>query len=162
MAWLPRQLPPKSFGDAWHIEPFGALNHYEVTLDPKGSNGSEYLTGTGAAAYVYMDIPYPHRWVRMEFKHQTTANVDSAVAHLFYLERSKWSGRYFKIYGDAASVVADDMRIAGDGYEYPAGKYRVYFNVAEGYILLPEFTVQILGKPFDETKYGSKKGPEWH
>ncbi len=157
MSWLPRQIPPKSFGDAWIGEPFGATNHYVLRLDPLGSAAAPYIAGTGAAAYAYLEIPYPHRIIKIEFKHATASDVDDTTVHAFAFARYKWRASPFLIYAETASVAIDDMRICGDGYEYPPGRYRLMTNFTNLYHLFPEITIQILGSPHAASQMKGKE-----
>ena len=150
MSWLPRQVPPKSFGDEWKGLPFGAMSHYQLRLDPMGPRGSEFITLAAQADNVdiYLEIPYPHRWCRMEFKHTDASDVGSNTTNSFEQSRNKWlQNNPFYLYHDPASVSEDDMRIAGEGYECPPSKYRLRVTGTENYRIYPEFTIQILGSP---------------
>ena len=136
-----RQISPDSFGAGWRGTSFGTKEHVLIKRSPQ-----EYIVGTGADVIVYLEIPYPHRFASLEFKHTTVANVDSLTAHDIYFARYKWSGTVppWLIFSAPASVVADDGRIAGDGYEYPPGRYRLITNATATRRIFPAITIQIL------------------
>lgn len=106
-----------------------ADNHIVATL--KGT--TKYLTMTGAEVTKLLQIPYPHRLVKMILRHTSSADVDSIDPLDIQIRRDTGKIEINSVLKEILKTEADlvDSAITitfGDGFEYEASTWTLGFN----------------------------------
>jgi len=113
-----------------------------VTTDPNS------ITMTGSDVKTQLQIPFPHRILRMHLYHTDSAYAASTDALNVILRRSagtltpaKFVEDLFNESGITASKITE---VYGEGFEYEAGIYDVILNSTSTDLIFPIFYVQKL------------------
>jgi hypothetical protein len=128
---IPEGIDAKDF-DVQHI----GKRIYELTLKTP-------ITASGGAVNHDYVITEKHRLVRVEVKHTTSANVDSADAFTWALSK-QIKGLFQKLVSYTASVASDFIELFGEGYEFSSTTYRLTENTTNTDRIYLKLVVQLL------------------
>lgn len=104
----------------WSVKDLGK-RQFELVYTP--SEGVHYMTLTGSAVTVDLQIPHAFRLQRVEVKHTDSAKANGTDAFTWFFQVLDWSdGLPFKIISYTASVVSDFLEDDFlEVYSYPQG-----------------------------------------
>lgn len=131
-------------GGIWTMARIGKTNIYMVyvTAAPNG------IVMTAADVTTPLQIPFPHRWVRIHFYHTTVAYVASIDALAIILRRRAGTMipvRFSEDLFNGAGIVASRItEVFGEGFEYEPTTYDVTLNTTATDLIFPLFYVQKL------------------
>lgn len=129
---------------AWTFERIGKTDIYKVYLaiDPHA------VVMTGADVMTQLNIPFPHKWIRIHFYHTTAAFVVSLDYLRITLRRElntmfpiQFSDDLFCEYYINALMT---LEVFGEGFQYEAGPYNLILNTTATDLIFPLFYIQKL------------------
>ena len=133
----------------WSFERVGKSNIYRVyvTIDPRA------IVMTAANVTTQLNIPFPHRWLRIHFYH-TDAAYATGVANLA-VTLTRAVGTMFPVafaddlFAEGLLVSSRIIETFGEGFEYEAGSYNLILNSTALHLIFPLFYIQKLetGEP---------------
>lgn len=129
--------------NGWTFKRIGK-NIYKIyrTVSPNA------ITMTGADVTTQLQIPFPHRLLRMHLYHTTSAYVASSGMLTVTLARrettltpERFKENVFYESSIPASIITE---VYGEGFEYEAGIYELTLNTNSTDLIFPLFYVQKL------------------
>jgi len=113
-----------------------------VTADPNS------ITMTGANVTTQLQIPFPHRILRMHLYHTNSAYAASTNALTIILRRSAGTLTPAKfvedLFNEDGIIVSKVTEVYGEGFEYEAGIYDLILNSTNTDLIFPIFYLQKL------------------
>jgi hypothetical protein len=106
------------------------------------------ITMTGADVTTALRIPFPHRLIRLHWRHTDSAYAASTDALAIILRRPEGSmtPEHFEedVFNETNIVKSKGTEKYGEGFEYEAGVYSVILNTTNTDLIFPILYVQKL------------------
>ena len=122
----------------WETEYLGE-NRYRIT--PK----ADYIGQTGSQVTTEFIIRFPHKLIRLDFKHTDSSKAEATTTLSFSLQSMMKSGLWHDIYENTGISVSDVSKIFDSKKRnYPAQLYRILTNTTSTHRVYPELVVEVV------------------
>ena len=133
----------KEIMGGWTFQRF-ARNIYKATR----TTAPHSITMTGSDVTTQLQIPFPHRILRMHCYHTDSAYAESDIPMAVILRRRVATVTPAKFSEDLFNEdninVSKMTEVFGEGFEYEAGIYDVILNTTSTHLIFPMFYIQKL------------------